>query len=166
MMGSIPGEYDPDRLPCSSLCFLHTTTDHRLSIQNDPFHSVNVTQIYHPKTNTWTTGATLPTPRSGLAAVTVDTMIYAIGGGVELFNPQTNINEQYNPNPSTTQTSSPTSSPTLTPTQSTPPSQYPSPSPSVPELPSWIILPFVAFITLAVIIVRRKRKSQKPLRIS
>ncbi len=39
-------------------------------------------EVYDPRTDTWTTGADMPTPRSHMAMSAVDGTIYAIGGWV------------------------------------------------------------------------------------
>ncbi|HEX9317573.1 MAG TPA: kelch repeat-containing protein [Nitrososphaeraceae archaeon] len=43
----------------------------------------NNTEIYHPKTDTWTIGSPLSTARHGLMAVEFNESIYVIGGGPE-----------------------------------------------------------------------------------
>lgn len=42
--------------------------------------ATNTTQIYDPQTDTWSTGASMPTARQRLALAVVDDLIYAIGG--------------------------------------------------------------------------------------
>lgn len=62
------------------------------------FVAVNSLEIYDPSTNTWSTGATMPTARYLLAADSVNGEIYAIGGfstssalnTVEAYDPPTN----------------------------------------------------------------------------
>lgn len=63
---------------------------------------LNANQVYDPVANTWTSLAPLPTPRSGVAAVSVNGLIYVIGGWtlaggiptlqniVEVFDPAMN----------------------------------------------------------------------------
>lgn len=48
-----------------------------------PLMTFDVTEIYHPKTDTWTSGLPLPTARHGLTAGEVNGTIYVIGGGPE-----------------------------------------------------------------------------------
>lgn len=55
---------------------------------------VTTVEAYHPATNTWTTKAPMPTPRSYLAAAVVNGIIYAVGGlggelAVEAYDPVT-----------------------------------------------------------------------------
>ena len=58
-------------------------------------------EVYDPVANTWTTAASMPTPRYGLTAVAFNGLIYAIGGNsspggttvldtLEIYNPTTN----------------------------------------------------------------------------
>jgi hypothetical protein len=42
----------------------------------------------------------------------------------------------------------------------TPPSQQPPPSPSVPEFPTWIILPLLPVVALLVYFSKRRRVKQ------
>jgi uncharacterized protein (TIGR03437 family) len=58
---------------------------------------VNVNEIYDTTTNTWSTGAPMPTPRWIGASAVVNNTLYAIGGGnngqlsvVEAYDPATN----------------------------------------------------------------------------
>jgi N-acetylneuraminic acid mutarotase len=67
-----------------------------------PGPATGVLEIYDPATDTWTTGASMPTPRMGLVAATVGGKLYAIGGAtdgfqspnatgtVEVYDPATN----------------------------------------------------------------------------
>jgi N-acetylneuraminic acid mutarotase len=48
-----------------------------------PLRTFDDTEIYHPKTDTWTSGSSLPTARHGLTAGEVNGTIYVIGGGPE-----------------------------------------------------------------------------------
>ncbi len=64
--------------------------------------NIAVTEIYDIATNTWSTGAPMPTPRSGLSAIALDGRIHVLGGegwnddfgGVfrthEVYDPKTN----------------------------------------------------------------------------
>ena len=53
------------------------------------------TQVYNPDNNSWTTGASMPTPRAYLGVAVVNDVLYAIGG----FDGENwlNANEQYKP---------------------------------------------------------------------
>ena len=55
----------------------------------------NLTQIYDPETDTWTTGTPIPTPRRSLRVAVVNDLLYAIGG-YDVENHR-NENEQYTP---------------------------------------------------------------------
>ena len=72
------------------------------------YSTVNVTEIYDPSTNSWTTGAPLLYPVVAYASAVVNNKIYVIGGQDELFgfngfvpfgepapNPTPNINVQF-----------------------------------------------------------------------
>ncbi|MBK8163686.1 MAG: hypothetical protein IPK65_11280 [Gammaproteobacteria bacterium] len=50
------------------------------------FKSLNSVIIYNPESNTWETGADMPTLRSGAIATTVGDSIYIIGGGFKQEN--------------------------------------------------------------------------------
>lgn len=144
------------------------------------------TQIYDPQTDSWSTGALVPTPRmSGFTLAVVTDTVYAIGGHDGVI--ESSVNEQYYPSdyqgampahsPSNSSTPKPTTnqspSPTLTalPTStSAPASAYPSTSPSliftltptatVPEFLAWVILPF-AIVTALVAKMKIRRKKQE-----
>jgi len=53
------------------------------------------TQVYNPDNNSWSTGASMPTPRAYLGVAVVNDVLYAIGGfdGTNWLN----ANEQYKP---------------------------------------------------------------------
>ncbi len=60
---------------------------------------LDTVEAYDPRTNTWTTRAPMPTPRSGLALGAVNGILYAVGGfvgglgltnTVEAYDPKTN----------------------------------------------------------------------------
>jgi N-acetylneuraminic acid mutarotase len=55
---------------------------------------INATQVYDPKTDTWSRGADVPTKRRGLAVAVVNDVLYALGGSDRSL---TNANEQYIP---------------------------------------------------------------------
>ena len=59
----------------------------------DGVGDLSTVEEYNPDTNTWSSKASMPTARAGLAVAEVDGMIYAIGGDdgtVEVYNPATN----------------------------------------------------------------------------
>jgi len=59
--------------------------------------AVNLNQIYDTETDTWSTGAAMPTARYGLATAVVDTLVYAIGGAPSFPYASLTANEQYTP---------------------------------------------------------------------
>ena len=58
---------------------------------------VDFVQVYHPQNDSWSLGTPLPTARYGLAAAVVNDTIYAIGGGIGLFENATNQIDRYIP---------------------------------------------------------------------
>ena len=62
------------------------------------FGTAAVTEIYDPASNSWSTGAAMPTSRDDAAVATVGGKVYAIGGRnsgnpvgtVEVYDPATN----------------------------------------------------------------------------
>ncbi len=119
---------------------------------------LNEVQIYNPESNSWTTGVSMPTRRTGLGIAVLNDTLYAIGGGYQDGWGATNANEQYtppgygtpdptyqtpSPSPSTSQSPTPSpipslsKPPTASPTPTTAPSsptatQQPTPSNSAP----------------------------------
>jgi N-acetylneuraminic acid mutarotase len=65
--------------------------------ETDIFSPQNLTQIYFPENNSWSTGTSLPTVRSRLCAAVVDNMLYAIGGTRAAIHQGLTDNEQYTP---------------------------------------------------------------------
>jgi N-acetylneuraminic acid mutarotase len=98
--------------------------------ETDLFSPQNLTQVYFPENNSWSTGASLPTVRSRLCAAVVDNMLYAIGGTRATIHQGLTDNEQYTPFGYET----------------------------IPEFPSFLIFPSLMITTLlAGAIYRRKR---------
>ncbi|MCU0722082.1 MAG: hypothetical protein MUC63_00430, partial [Planctomycetes bacterium] len=52
--------------------------------------------VYDPATNTWSSGARMPTGRRNLCCAIVDSLIYAIGGGTDVIHDM-NVVEAYDP---------------------------------------------------------------------
>jgi len=136
--------------------------------------SLGITLIYDPENDTWGSGAPMPTARSNLGVAVVNDVLYAIGGEVN-WDGYTGANEQYTPagyrapdstyqtpSPSSTPSPTPTLTPTPTPTQAQSPSPSTlTPSPSVPEFPTWIILPLTTIMTLIAAMIVRRRGQRK-----
>jgi N-acetylneuraminic acid mutarotase len=59
--------------------------------------AMNLTQVYDPKTGSWTLGAQMPTARSSLAVAVVNDLLYAIGGAPYPMASFLTTNEQYTP---------------------------------------------------------------------
>src|SRR5919106_1082431 len=64
----------------------------------DALGTSNTNMAYNPKTNTWASEQPMPTPRHGLASVSIDYKIYVIGGGPQPGGSQTNLNEIFQSN--------------------------------------------------------------------
>jgi N-acetylneuraminic acid mutarotase len=58
--------------------------------------ATGLNQVYDPKTDTWSTGAEMPTPRNYVGVVVLDDILYAIGG-YGSNNVSLSVNEQYAP---------------------------------------------------------------------
>jgi len=86
----------------------------------------NLTQVYHPENDTWSSGADIPTPLYDLGVAIVNDHLYAIGGSPGYLQPVTNQNNQY------------------------------TPIGYIPEFPSWIILPLLITATLVAIIYKKR----------
>jgi N-acetylneuraminic acid mutarotase len=61
----------------------------------ETYNVINLTQIYDPETDTWTTGAPMLTPREDFGLAVVNDEIYAIGGVKE--EKYLAVNEKYTP---------------------------------------------------------------------
>jgi hypothetical protein len=148
-------------------------------------YGLNITQVYYPQTDSWTTGASMPTARYNLGLAVINDTIYAMGG-VSLppyafpKEPLT-TNEAYipfgyegplppywspppSPSPSTSPSPSPTStaSPPPTPTHSqeptsTPKPQQPEPFPTTLVAAAAVAAAVVVGVGLLVYFKKRKR---------
>ena len=109
------------------------------SNQAYPLNGQNVTQVYFPENNSWTTGGPMPKDNAGLSVAVVDGVLYAIGGGHNIFTPDSTDNMQYTPlgvGPPEATSQPPPASPSLSPTPSPTASPSPSPSPNTTTQPS------------------------------
>jgi len=86
----------------------------------------NLTQVYDPENDTWTTGTSMPTPRWSLGVAVVNDELYAIGGKTEEGDNFSAANEKYTP------------------------ANY------IPEFPSWTILPLLITTTLLILIYKKR----------
>ena len=89
------GVYAPKKIYCiGGLVYSNETDPETLLLKRGP-----LTQIFDPETETWSTGAEMPTPRRFLSVAVVDDLLYAIGGqenrGYGLLI--SNANERYTP---------------------------------------------------------------------
>ncbi len=94
--------------------------------ETDVFSPQNITQIYFPKNNSWSTGASLPNVNSRLSATTVGNSIYSIGGTRATIHKGLTENLQY--------------------TQSS----------TIPEFPTSIMLPIAVVTIVTAMILRQK----------
>jgi N-acetylneuraminic acid mutarotase len=88
-----------------------------------PLNGQYINQVYFPSNGSWSTGAPMPKDKAGLSVAVVNNMLYAIGGGHNIFTPDSTDNMQYTPFGigAPNSTSQPTSAS---------PSPSPSPSPT------------------------------------
>ena len=106
---------------------------------------------YNPENDNWAVGTPMPTARYNLAVVSVNDLIYAIGGSYTgSVTTIYNVNEEYTPPGYGT-------TPSISPSSSTEASPIPtmSPSPTIPELTPAAVL-IVAAITCIVAIKAKK----------
>jgi ribosomal protein S8 len=62
--------------------------------------ATNLTQVYDPEMDVWSTDSSMPTPRAGLCVAVVNDVLYAIGGSsvaMGTSGPPYGTNEQYTP---------------------------------------------------------------------
>ena len=117
------------------------------NFQSIDYHTTNLTQVYDPENNTWTYGAPMLSPRTDFAVVNVNDKLYVLGGSnVGLGAPYILNNEVYTP---------------FGYDLSQQPTSTTSPSPTLPEFPSWIILPLFIIATLLLMLVYFKKHQPK-----
>ena len=140
------------------------------STQEYPLNGQNITQVYFPENNSWTTGTPMPKDKAGLSVAVADGVLYAIGGGHNIFMPDSTDNMQYtplgtgipestnqpspsshSPSPSPTQPSSP--SPSRSPNMTAQPSQTVESTPSPTQPPTWGISGTQTLFTIAAVIL-------------
>lgn len=64
----------------------------------DGMVSYDFNLVYDPKTDSWSTGASMPTARGYLGVAVVDDVLYVIGGtGWNYLEPPVSVNEKYTP---------------------------------------------------------------------
>ena len=131
------------------------TTTGTLSPKKIYVISGNLTQIYDPANNSWTTGTPIPDTNSiggfgDAVVVGLNDHLYAIGGVYIVNGIIYSINGQYTP--ADDNQPAPSASPTANPT----PTQQPSPSPTVPEFTPAAVL-ILATATCIIAMAFRKR---------
>jgi N-acetylneuraminic acid mutarotase len=122
----------------------------------NPTENSNINYAYDPETNTWTNAASMPNGCYWPALAVVNDQLYVIGGGQNhvTYYASLTTNEQYTPIGYTAASLTdqpPSSSPEASPSTSM--------TPSVPEFPTWVILPFFAIAVLLSIVFARKRNN-------
>jgi N-acetylneuraminic acid mutarotase len=86
----------------------------------------DITQIYDPATDTWTTGTAMPTPRQRLGVAVLNDTLYAIGGYQIDSDACVSNNERY------------------------------TPAGYIPEFPSWLILVIILVGSLTIVLFKKK----------
>jgi N-acetylneuraminic acid mutarotase len=108
-------------------------------------HETNMTQVYNPITDAWSTSSAMPTARAGLCVAVLDDVFYAIGGSsvaMGLLGPPYGVNEQYTPvgygtpDPSYLPSQTPMASPSFSSAPLVTPAISLSPSPSASVKPT------------------------------
>jgi N-acetylneuraminic acid mutarotase len=62
-----------------------------------PLNGQYTNQVYFPATNSWSMAVSMPIDRAGLSVPVVNDKLYAIGGGHNIFTPDSTVNMQYTP---------------------------------------------------------------------
>jgi N-acetylneuraminic acid mutarotase len=115
--------------------------------QDYPLNGRNFTQIYFPQNNTWSTGADMPKTKAGQSAIALGNVVYAFGGGHNIFTPDSTDTMQYVPygseetqtetqNPATPPSPSPSTTPEDTNQQTQKLNASPTPLTSAPQNPA------------------------------
>ncbi|MFB3890137.1 MAG: Kelch repeat-containing protein [Candidatus Bathyarchaeia archaeon] len=114
-----------------------------------PLNGQVANQVYFPENDSWSAAASMPKDRAGLSVAVADDVLYAVGGGHNIFTPDTTDVRQYTPidygaaafTSSAANTAAPStappeiSQPTEPPSTSPPISQVPTANPSQPQAP-------------------------------
>ncbi len=87
----------------------------------------------------------------------VDDWVLYVSPSVDNTTPSPSPTSTVAPTPTATPTATPTQDPTATPYSS----QNPTPTPTVPEFPSWLILPILVVASLLSIVFIKRRKAKK-----
>jgi N-acetylneuraminic acid mutarotase len=111
-----------------------------------PLNGQYVTQVYFPENDSWNMAAAMPVDRAGLSVAAVNDTLYAIGGGHNIFTPDSTDIKQYTP--FGLETVLPSQSPSPTPS----PSQQPTQSPDLGS-PSTLPAEYIAATAAAVAIM-------------
>jgi N-acetylneuraminic acid mutarotase len=129
----------------------------------------NTTQVYDPKTDTWSLGEPMPTNRLSAAIAVVNDQIYVIGGYTGIYW-ATGANERYTPfgygtpDPSYVSPSpSPFQEPTSTPTTEPKSEPFPTTEPKSEPFPTTLVVASVITVVLVgvgLLVYFKKRKRQ------
>jgi len=115
----------------------------------------NINQVYDPQTDTWSTGTSMPTARQGLGVAVVNNLIYAIGGSFPANGFSTTTSGDLN-KPYTTLGNAKVTPVNFVPQEHCGINEQYTPIGSIPEFPSWLVLPLFLTVTLVVTLCRKK----------
>jgi len=117
--------------------------------------ATNINQVYDPQTDTWSTGASMPTARQGLGVAVVNDVIYAIGGSFPEYWVSTSTSGDLN-KPHITLVSAKVTPINFMPQQHCGVNEQYTPIGSIPEFPSWTPLLFMIVAVIIVTVIYRR----------
>jgi N-acetylneuraminic acid mutarotase len=62
-----------------------------------PLNAQSKVQVYFPRTDSWSIAAPMPIDRAGLGATVVNNTLFVVGGGHNIFTPDSTVLMQYTP---------------------------------------------------------------------
>ena len=123
--------------------------------------ATNINQVYDPQTDTWSTGASMPTARQGLGVAVVNDIIYALGGSFPANGFSTTTSGDLN-KPYTTLVNAKVTPINFLPQEHCGVNEQYTPIGYIPEFPSWTIL-IIMLPSVTMIAVIYRRSIRKPI---